>query len=53
MSNLRNRCIREQEIRNLHISNAHGWFGVNQEKLKKAQSIRMPSCDELQRLSLM
>lgn len=49
----RNKCSREQLLRNQMIDDAQGWFSTDQEKLRKAQKLPMPNCQALQDLNLL
>ncbi|KAJ3376444.1 hypothetical protein HDU92_000352, partial [Lobulomyces angularis] len=40
LENLRNQCWRENEYQKQQINRAYGWFGIDEEKLKKANSIK-------------
>ncbi|KAJ3165215.1 hypothetical protein HDU88_004298 [Geranomyces variabilis] len=44
---LRQRCAQEQEHKAFNIRSAHGWFTVDQKRLRAAQKMPTPKCDEL------
>lgn len=48
--NVHNACLREQQIKEDEIRRAQGWFFPDKEALKKAKELRLPNCDELNRL---
>ncbi|KAJ1767278.1 Chaperone protein dnaJ [Coemansia sp. RSA 1813] len=51
VSQLQQRCRQERERKRMHIQVAQGWFGIgiDEEKLKAAQAMQMPACEELKR----
>ncbi|KAJ2719253.1 Chaperone protein dnaJ [Coemansia sp. Benny D115] len=55
ISQLQRRCMREKENKRKHIYLAQGWLfglGADPEKLKAAEDIPLPACEELRELTL-
>jgi len=50
---LKNKCNREQNYKDEKINDAYGWFFHDEEKLREANSIRLPSCEKLMNLGLL
>nr|KAJ3414990.1 hypothetical protein HK105_001626 [Polyrhizophydium stewartii] len=40
-------CQQEQESKRFHVQQAYGIFGVDKQRLKRAQDMRLPNCDRL------
>ncbi|KAJ1989313.1 Chaperone protein dnaJ [Coemansia spiralis] len=49
VSQLQLKCRREREHKQAQIYLAQGWFGVDQERLREAEGIPLPACEELRR----
>lgn len=47
---LREECQRERNVKDIKIQNAYGWFLADKEKLKEAESMRLPYCERLAEL---
>ena len=50
---LKNQCNREQNFKDEQINDAFGWFFHDQDKLDKANALRLPSCEKLANLGLL
>ncbi|KAH6574043.1 hypothetical protein BASA62_002650 [Batrachochytrium salamandrivorans] len=49
LAGLERGCASEQENQRFQIAQAYGLFGVNQKILKRAQGMRLPNCQRLER----
>ncbi|KAH3672713.1 hypothetical protein WICMUC_004119 [Wickerhamomyces mucosus] len=47
---LKNKCTIEKNEKDRQINDAHGWIFTDEEKLTKAHQIKLPNCEELQRI---
>ncbi|KAI8918421.1 hypothetical protein DFJ77DRAFT_293660 [Powellomyces hirtus] len=45
--NLQHLCAQEQDRRQFQIRQAHGWFSVDEKRLRAAQNMPMRNCDKL------
>jgi DnaJ family protein B protein 12 len=52
IGNLQESCRRETNIKEHHIQNSYGWVFTDQEKLEKAQQMRLPSCEKLAQIGV-
>lgn len=52
VSNLRVECESEVQIRDHMIQDAQGWFFPDVEKMKKARSLELRSCQKLKKLNV-
>lgn len=48
----RSKCSREQILKNEMMEDAQGWFSTDYDKLKQAENMPMPNCQELRKMSL-
>ncbi|KAH3665671.1 hypothetical protein OGAPHI_003859 [Ogataea philodendri] len=45
VTDLRNKCHREETLKDRMIEDSYGWFFVDNEKLERAQQLELKSCD--------
>lgn len=51
VGNLRTNCQYERNEKERHINDAYGWFFPDEEKLSRAQALRLPNCEKLEEIA--
>ncbi|KAH3686462.1 hypothetical protein WICPIJ_002549 [Wickerhamomyces pijperi] len=53
IDNLRTNCQYEKNEKERRINEAYGWFFPDEEKLNKAQALKLPTCERLEEIATM